>query len=111
MKIKIEKPKKLVNHAFINNWEYDIQYKGETDGVYSYEINKVDNLKSKSAQFLIHKETTEVYDPYEREFHIMVNFTYTSNKGKVVQNRVKIETLRDVSALLESMWKTMRAVI
>lgn len=111
MKIKIEKPKKLVNYAFINRWEHDLEYIGETEIGYEYQISKVNNLKLESAQFLIHKETQEIYDPYGKAFQIMVNFTYTSNKGKVVNNRVKIETVRSVSALLESMWKTMRAVI
>ena len=111
MKIKIQNPKELVKEAFVRRWEYDIRYKGETEVGYSYEIYKVHNLKLDSVELFIHKETNEVYDPYEREFWRMVNLTYTSNKGKVVQNREKIHTLRDISALLESMWKTMGALI
>lgn len=107
MRIKIENPKRLVIEAFTRRWAYDIRYKGETEVGYSYEIYKVHNLKPFSVELFIHKETTEVYEPYEREFRRMVNLTYKSDKGKEVNNRIKIQSLRDISALLESMWKTM----
>jgi hypothetical protein len=110
MKIKIENPKRLAIECFKRGWAYDIQYIGETERGYFYAIMEVNNLKLKSVELLIHKEIKETYDPYEREFNRMINLTYTSNKGnkgKEVNNSIKIQSLRDMSALLESMWKTM----
>jgi hypothetical protein len=107
MKIKIENPKRLAIECFKRGWAYDIQYIGETERGYFYAIMEVNNLKLKSVELLIHKETKDVYEPYEREFRRMVNLTYTSDKGKEVNHSIKIQSLRDMSALLESMWKTM----
>ena len=118
MRIKITNPHRLGNRSLLKNFgDYLISFKGEGEnptGIewYKFELQHREyRTNNKSAILLIHKETKEVYDPYNREFHMMVNLTYVSNRGKEVNNSISMNTFRVMDWLLDSINTTMGAVV
>lgn len=112
--IKIENPNVLDKRRLKYNYNFLVEYKGETDILYEWEGMIFSKKPVEKVTIYIKKDTVLMYDPNNFSSYNAVRIIFwdaINQQRQAVIHNLRIEEVRQSEKLLQVVWIGMNAVL